>query len=221
MGLRITSPCQTHVRRRWSDPVQLRRDLEKLVGAVKKPTKASDLKMKFVAPKKAAPTGVVPRLKVPGSMTALKIEAQASSEPYYAKLRAEADAQLLGGGSGKLYVGFHLDPLYHVHWNNLAGRVHYEIKAPAGVTVTPASGDGPKVKEPTDIDPREFLLSISVDKRSSKPLELRLRYVACNDDEGWCKEFVQTYLIYLEADPDGGRNRQRGGSRRGGRGRGR
>ena len=55
--------------------------------------------------------------------------------------------------------------------------------------------------------------------RSSKPLELRLRYVACNDDEGWCKEFAQTYLIHLEADPDGGRNTERGGMRRGAGGR--
>jgi len=39
---------------------------------------------------------------------------------YYAKLRAEADEPLLETGSGTMYLGFHLDPLYHVHWNNLA-----------------------------------------------------------------------------------------------------
>ena len=96
----------------------------------------------------------------------------------------------------------------------MAGRVHYEIEAPAGVTVTPASGSGPKVKAPTDIDPREFLLSVHLDKPSPKPLRLTVRYVACNDDEGWCKEFTQTYLVRLEADPDGGRNMERGGDRR-------
>ena len=204
-------------RRAWSDPKALRSDLEELVGPVKNPTRAADIKLKVAAPPKVAPSGVVPRIKVPGTMSALKIEAKASSTPYYAKLRAEADAELLRGRSGTLYVGLHLDPIHHAHWNNLAGPLRFEIKAPAGVKVTPASGRGPDVKEPADIDPREFLLSIRVDKRTSRPLELQVTYVACNDAEGWCKEVVQTYLIHLEADPDGGRNQERGGRRGGSR----
>ena len=60
--------------------------------------------------------------------------------PFYAKLRAEGDPDLLATGTGTMYLGFHLDPLYRVHWNNEVDPVEFEITAPAGVTVTPARG---------------------------------------------------------------------------------
>ena len=47
-----------------------------------------------------------------------------------------------------MYVGFHLDPLYKVHWNNETKPLSFEIDAPTGMRVTPASGVGP--------DPEEF-----------------------------------------------------------------
>ena len=46
---------------------------------------------------------------------------QVEEIPFYAKLRAEAEPEVLEKGSGKLYLGFHLDPLYEVHWNNEVG----------------------------------------------------------------------------------------------------
>ncbi len=203
--------------RGWSSPSELRKDLEQLVGAVEKPTQVADLKLKTAPPPKAAASGVVPRVQVSGSMRAFKVTAEKSKEPHYIKLRAEVDQNFMSRGLGKLYLGFHLDPLYHVHWNNLVDPLSYELELPENVTVTPARGSGPKVKTPSDIDPREFLLDIDELKQiSNTVIKVKVKYFACNDDEGWCKPVNQTFLVTLEADRDAGSVRQRGG--RGGRG---
>ncbi len=68
-----------------------------------------------------------------------------------------------------------------------------------------AAGEGPKVEEPSDIDPREFLVDIKKSGDSEEPLRLAVRYFACNDEEGWCVAVSQEYAISLEPDPDGGR----------------
>ncbi|MHC4954955.1 MAG: EF-hand domain-containing protein [Planctomycetota bacterium] len=203
-------------KRRWSDPKALRKDLEKLVGPVKEPTKVSDLKMKSIAPPKHAASGVVPRLKVPSGMRAVKIGAKKSDSPFYVKLRAEADDKLLRGEDGTLYIGFHLDPIHGAHWNNLVDPPTFEITAPQGVTVTPAKGTGPKLKDASDIDPREFLVKITRKGEANGPLKLRIRYFACTDT--MCMALEQEYEIRLEADKDGGRSTKRGGG--GNRGRG-
>ncbi len=207
------------VSRSWSNPDELRKDLAKLVGPVRKRTQISDLNLKTEPPPKVAASGIVARVTVvPGSMQALKVEPQASSQPFYVKLRAEASSELMTGGSGKLYIGFHVDPVYHVHWNNLAAPVRYEITSPQGITVSPSKGEGPKVKEAADIDPREFLLDVKRADGSRGPLQVKVDYFACNDEEGWCKPVSQEYTIYLEVDRDAGRTVGRGMGRRGGRG---
>jgi hypothetical protein len=203
------------VSRSWSKPSELRKDLEKLIGTVENPTQISDLSLKTEPPPKLAASGVVPRIKVPGAMQPLRIEAKPGKQPFYVKLRAEADDKLLRGGEGTLYIGFHLDPLYHVHWNNLAKPVKYEITGPDGTTVSPAQGEGPKVKEAADVDPREFLVEIKRDKETKGPLQLTVKYFACNDEQGWCKPVSQQYTIHLERDRDGGSVRSRGRSGRG------
>jgi len=203
------------VSRSWSKPTELRKDLEKLIGPVKNPTQISDLNLKTEPPPKLAASGVVPRIKAPSGMQPLKIEPKPGKQPFYAKLRAEADNNLLRSGEGTLYVGFHLDPLYHVHWNNLAKPVTYEITGPDGTTVSPAKGEGPKVKEAADVDPREFLVEIKRGKDTTGPLQLTVKYFACNDEQGWCKPVSQQYTIHLERDRDGGSVRNRGRSRRG------
>ena len=202
----VVDPTGKIVRMRaWSRPDELRRDLEQLVGPVEDPTRVSDLNLKIEAPPKVAASGVVPRVRVPGRMMPVKIEPQSSSQPFYMKLRAEVDQRLLRDGEGVLYLGFHPDPLYHVHWNNLVDPVKFEITAPDGITVSPATGEGPKVKEASDIDPREFLVDIKRSGDSQEPLQLAVRYFACNDEEGWCVAISQEYSISLEPDPDGGR----------------
>lgn len=203
--------------RSWSDPQQLRQDLEELVGPVPNPTRVFDLNLKKLPAPKIAAAGIVPRLERSRAMTALKIEPEIKEggQPFYAKLRAEADSELLRGGEGKLYVGFHLDPLYHVHWNNLVKPIHLEFKPAGEAKVTPATWDGPELKEPSDIDPREVLVEISTGG-AKEPLELTVRYFACNDEQGWCKSIAQTYVIHFEEDRDGGWVQSRGGNRPGG-----
>ncbi len=73
-------------RRAWSDPDELRRDLEDLVGPVKRPTRVADLDLKAEPPSDRVATGVVSRLDVPGPMRALRIEPliETGELPFYA-----------------------------------------------------------------------------------------------------------------------------------------
>ncbi len=204
--------------RSWSNPEQLRKDLTELVGPVENPTQIADLDMKKIEAPKAAASGVVSRIEKPGRMQPIKIKPKIGLDdtPFYAKLRVEVEPQVLRTGAGKMYIGFHMDPIYHVHWNNLVEPIRYELKAAKGTIVSPTSGKGPEVKEASDIDPREFLVDIENGK-SGEPIELTAYYFACNDSEGWCKPVTQRYTIYLERDRDGGRVR-RGGDPSEGRG---
>lgn len=173
--------------------------------------------MKTAPPPKVAASGVVPRVSMPGRMRAIQVEPKMEETPFYAKLRAEVTQDVLQTGSGTMYLGFHIDPLYHVHWNNLAEPIRYKLKAPKGMTVTPAVGTGPKVDVEYDIDPREFLVEVQ-NASFDDPLELSVYYFACNDEAGWCIPVTQTYAIYMAPDRDGGQARRPGG---GGFGRGR
>ena len=214
------------VQRRWSMPDDLRADLVRLVGAVENPTQPGDIDVRFTAPPAVAASGVVPRLTGLSGTKALKIEPQPSEQPFYVKLRAEVDQEFLDDGIGKLYLGFHLDPLYHVHWNNLTDPIRYRVRLPDGYTVARRRGEGPRVSEPADIDPREFLLEIERDisgqdrflrrerRDEEQPrLVVTVDYFACNDEEGWCKPVSQQYLVSLEVDKDGGWAMSRRGSR--------
>jgi Ca2+-binding EF-hand superfamily protein len=204
--------------RRWSNAGELRADLEELVGKIENPTSIADIGMKRIEPAKTAPKGIVARLQLPGRMTSIKVEAStglssalplASKEPLYVKLRAEVDSQYFQQGKGKLYLGFFLDPLYGVHWNNQVAPVSYEIEVPPGVEITPLKGSGPKVEVKADADPREFLLEISGE--SQEPIKLTVKYFACDDAETFCKAVTQHYVVTLQRDRDGGA--RRGGGR--------
>lgn len=209
-------------RRQWSRPDELRRDLEELVGPVEQPTRVSDLHLKTEPPPRVAAKGVVPRIERPAGLEALRIEPELAADgdkkpvPFYAKLRAEADASLRQTGRGKLSIALHLDPLYHVHWNNLMKPLRVEFDA-AEDAVTPRVWDGPKVDAASDIDPREFLAEINVGE-NRQPLGLTVKYFACSDEQGFCLAVTQRYTIHFERDPDAGwvQNRNRRGSRGGG-----
>jgi len=209
--------------RRWSRPEELRADLEELVHEVENPTSIADIGMKRLEPPKTAPKGIVARLQLPGRMTSIKVQPSTDlslsalplvgGEPLYVKLRAEVDSQYFQEGEGKLYLGFFLDPLYEVHWNNQVAPVIYEIEATDGVEITPLVGNGPKVEEKADADPREFLLEISGE--SQDPIKLTVKYFACDDAETFCKPVTQHYLVTLQRDRDGGSRRGGGRSPRG------
>lgn len=203
--------------RDWSNPETLRKDLEELVGPVDNPTRASDLNLKIKPPEPVAARGVVPRIQTPGRMQPVVTEPQPGKSPFYVKLRVEVEPQLLQDGSGKMYLGFHMDPLYHVHWNNLAAPIKYTITAPEGTKISPESGEGPKVKEEGDIDPREFLVDIE-GANTDEPIEVSVKYFACNDEQGWCIPVTQKYVIHLKPDRDGGSVRRSGSRGRPGSG---
>jgi hypothetical protein len=192
-------------RRAWSDPAALRQDLAALLGPVDPPTLIEELDMQPEAPTPTLAKGVVPRVKAPGFMRALRIEpaVEEAKHPFYVKLRAEADVDFLERGDGKLYLGFHLDPLYRVHWNNLAKPLQFELTVPERVQVSPIKGSAPRVERAVDADPREFLL----DLRSREPgavLQLAVRYFACDDANTFCVPVRQSYAVHLEPDPHGG-----------------
>lgn len=195
------------VARRWSDPQQLRKDLEAKVGRIERATTIADLDRKPLPPPKRAPTGIVPRIELPDRLNPIEVEPldDPDLEPYYVKLRAEADAELLQTGTGKLYLGFFLDPLYKVHWNNRAGGLRFEIQAGEGMSVTPTTGKSPDVEEDADADPREFLVELAGQRGDS--LTVTVRYVACDDAETFCKPVTQGYRITLVRDRDGGSRR--------------
>lgn len=192
------------VRRAWSQPDLLRQDLERLVGPIENPTQVSDLDLKLEPPPRVAASGIVPRVEVPGVTSVMKATPEASDIPYYAKLRAEVDRNFLGSGKGTLYLGFYVDPIYRVHWNNLVDPLKFEITVPEGITVTPSQGEGPQLEVASDIDPREFLLEITKEEGVTEPLQLAVRYYAFNDEEGWCIPVTQRYAIHLESYRDGG-----------------
>ncbi len=207
------------VARVWSEPDALRKDLEQLVGPVANPTRVEDLDIERIPPPEPVATGVLPKLQVPARLRPLVIApdlSRAEEIPFYAKLRAEAEPEVFEKGNGKLYLGFHLDPLYKVHWNNEVAPVSFEIRTPEGVDVTPAAGKAPDVEAKADSDPREFLLDVKASDRS-KPLELTVRYFACDNANTFCIPVTQSYALHLKPDPDGGSavGRRGGAGRRG------
>lgn len=212
--------------RTWSSPADLRADLEKHVGPVTKQTQVADLDLPRMAPATTAATGVVPRLTLPGTMMPVFATPQVkeNDQPFYVKLRAEVDSSFFSTGSGKLYLGFFLDPLYHVHWNNRAMPVMFEVEQMNGVFVGGQEGVGPDVEADADADPREFLVDLcteidGVDTSKSAEIVVKVKYFACDDAETFCKPVTQRYLIVLERDKDGGSRRSTTG--RGGAGRSR
>jgi hypothetical protein len=191
-------------RRTWSDPEALRQDLERLVGAVEHRTAVADLDLPAQPRMAAVAKGIVPRVELPPNMQSIQVDPDldATDIPFYVKIRAEADRDLLQNGTGTMYLGFHLDPLYEVHWNNEAGPVTFNFSVPDGVTMTPSSGVGPDVDAPADADPREFLLQVDA-RNLEEPLDLEVFYFACDDALTFCIPVQQTYQIHLERDNHG------------------
>ena len=200
----VIDPKGVIVRKRaWSHPAQVRKDLEELVGKVDRITREDDVKLNVELPVKApAARGVVARIQRP-RMQAIVMEPVIKSKapPFFAKLRAEADAGLLQDGEGKLYLGFHLDPFHAAHWNNLTAPLKYELELPDGAKVAKPSGEAVRVKAASDCDPREFLLDVAA-WPDDKPIKLTVTYSACTDKV--CQVVKQEYVLHLKRDKDGG-----------------
>src|SRR5258708_22166830 len=102
---------------------------------------------------------------------AMEPQIDPKGKPFYAKLRPEADADLLQRGAGKLYLGFHLDPLYKAHWNNLTPPLKYKLELADETRIANLEGEAPKVAFASDADPREFLLDVDL-WPTGKPIRL-------------------------------------------------
>lgn len=90
------------------------------------------------------------RIRMNEGYQPLVLEPQKSKHPFYAKLRAEATANLLRNGHGKLYISFLLDPLYPTKWNNLQGKITYKIISQPDFLVMPIEDELPRTsKKPT------------------------------------------------------------------------
>lgn len=194
-------------KRAWSHPGQTRKDLEQLVGRVDPITDESQIKLPIgELLKTPAATGRVARIDRSQMLAIVaKPQIKPAAPPFFAKLRAEAAPDLLDGGQGELYLGFHLDPLYEAHWNNLTEPLSYQLEVPDGVEVEPRSATAPRVAAASDSDPREF--SVKVTKwPADAPLRLQVKYFACEADQT-CHAVTQSYVLFRRQDRDGGRAR--------------
>ena len=201
----VIDPGGKIVRKRtWSDPEQLRKDLEELVGKADTFTRPEDVVLKAVAPPPApAAKGVVAKLPRTNLSALVSVpQVEKGGRPFYAKLRAEADPALFDEGKGKLYLGFHLDPLLGAHWNNLKKPVRFTLTLPEGVKVSAGGGESPRPKADADVDPREFLLDVEA-WPEGKTVTVKVSYAACTDAD--CHELTQVYELRRQRDRDGGR----------------
>ncbi len=207
----VVNPEGIIVRKRaWSHPAQVRKDLEELVGPVERITREEDVHLKLELPLKApAARGVVPRIRRP-QMQAIVMEPQIEPQgkPFFAKLRAEADADLLKDGTGKLYIGFHLDPFHEGHWNNLTKPLSFKLEAPEGMKIDKLAAEAAKVEAVSDTDPREFLLNVEA-WPAEVALSLTVTYSACVGEES-CHVVKQAYILHRKRDIDGGGARGEG-----------
>ncbi len=205
-GELVLDPAGNIVRKRfWSDPAILRADLTELIGPVEKPTLVEELPVRFQVETREIASGVVPRIDLPRGLNAVKIEPSTDDKgtPFFVKLRAEATRPLIQKGKGQLYLGFYLDPLYKVHWNNRMGRIKVNIEQADGLKLEKYELVGPDVKQDSDIDPRQFLVDVELEDKNHS-IELTVSYTVCDDAETFCVPVNQRYVVYLKRDKWGG-----------------
>lgn len=207
----LVDPNGIIVRKRaWSDPGQVRNDLEELIGPVDRITREEDVQLALELPlKTSVERGQVERLQRI-DMQALSSEPQIDPNglPFFAKLRAEGDANLIRRGAGKLYLGFHLDPFHNAHWNNLTQPLSFRIERADGVTLDQWEASASPVAAAIDADPREFMLDVGA-WPADETLRLAVSYFACVG-EAACYAVKQEYLIRRTRDSDGGGARGKG-----------
>ena len=196
----VIDPDGVVVRQRfWSNPMTLRSDLEELVGPVDTPTRIEDLPVKFRAEPREIASGVVPRIELPKGLSPIVVEHIAPEErPVYVKLRAEMTEKPDEDGKQKIYLGFYMDPIHRVHWNNGAGPVNVEIQAPDGSGVESANLVGPEVDEAADVDARMFLIDAEKTEGEPESINVKLRYLVCDDAETFCVPMTQEYEVTLQ-----------------------
>lgn len=191
----------------WSDGDVLREQLVAMVGESETHTHVADLKLEKGEPfrqQRSYEAGVLPKPQFSSQLTAIKmVPSGVGKTPLYVKPRVEVDQGVLSTGQGEMYLGFFLDPIHGVHWNNLAAPLQYELKLSDGTVISPANASAPEVQQESDGDPREFKLEVTR-LGEDQTAELVIHYFACSKAEGWCIPVTQSYTISFERDRDGG-----------------
>jgi len=202
----ILDPDGVIVRKRaLSDPGQVRLDLEQFVGPVEHITREEEVHLKMKMPLRAPATrGILPRLQRTDMTPLVAVpEIESNAAPFFAKLRAEADADLLKLGKGQLYLGFFLDPIHNAHWNNLTKPISFQLEYPESVVISPRSGSAPRLEVVADGDPREFILEVESWPKG-RTVQLTAHYFACVGEES-CFSIRQSYSLARERDRFAGR----------------
>lgn len=182
----------------------LRSALTEFAGACDIPTLVDSLHLPEFSARLERAENDFSRVQLNEIMIPVKIQPEVDDYPFYVKLRAEVSDSLMEFGSGKLYLGFNLDPVHNVHWNNLVDPLKYFISVPETVKIDLPRGRGPAVVGiPTDSHPREFLVNLE-NWGSDTDLYLEVIYYACHNESKWCKIVVQCYTITLSFDPYAG-----------------
>jgi len=206
----VIDPTGKIVRKRpWSNPAEVRKDLEEFVGKVEKITLPEDLKLKVEPPlaQSAAKGAFAPVSRAGLFPMVMKPQIDKDGELFYAKLRPEAEPSVMDEGKGKLYLGFHLDPLHKAHWNSLQKPLRFELDLPEGVKLSATSGESPQGTSENDSAPREFLLEVE-SWPADKTIQLTVFYAACTED--LCHSVKQTYVLTRKRDKDAGRAKSAG-----------
>lgn len=179
------------------DGPSLRGALTKHVGDVTNPTRASDLNLPRLA-RQRQPENVDSETQVarPDGLVIVATTPKNASETYYMKLRAEADADLLKTGTGRLFIGFYPDPIHGVHWNNLTKPMKYSLTLPSGVKATPTEASAKRGPGDKDVEPRQFWVDVEGDSPGAS-FELSMHYFGCTDT--MCKALTQEYTVQLKA----------------------
>lgn len=215
----------------WGRGTSLRESLTSLVGPSDKTTSVAELNLPQFARHKTSPADMlIERKSVEGVAVPLRVSAGGEDvaaaslmsrdfveSNRYAKLRPEADQQLISTGNGQLYLGFRQDPVLGAAWNNLASPPKYRIIAD-GVTMTPVMGESPKLDVDSDTEPREFIVDVQ-NWEAGKPITVQLQYFGCNKTKGWCKAVEQEFTVWLQQDRTAGMVNGRTHFPGGGRGR--
>lgn len=195
------------VKRAWSNPGATRRDLEKLVGKSATLTQPKDLKLKLELPS-SQPTANSKTQRVDRKgMFGVVHQVISKNDTHFAKLRVEATPSALQNRRGKLYLGFHLDPLHEAKWNNLSPPLSYSLKLPRGVKINKMKGAAEARSQTYDAEPREFLLDIEAWPPQAEII-VTVSYAVCIEES--CIPAQHQYRVRLQRDKDSGGARSQG-----------
>lgn len=191
----------------FSDNDDFLKALAAIAGIMEPPTSADTLAEPTIEPLNLPTAELVTRITVnpeADHFLPLQVTPLESKNPCFVKVRAEGNEAIRTTGDGKIYLGFHIDPLYKTKWNNLADPLSYALKTSTGV-VAPSINQAPRVTaQATDMEPREFLL----DARKldiTQPITLQVSYSIHSTLSKKNISVTQQYRIKLQEDPFGGK----------------